>query len=382
MKKNRITILPLLLLLLPLAAFGDNLHIYVAGPFSNNVGGITQEIFKAVELFADEANEKTIKGHRVFVFRQDDGGNIDLAKERAKRPFGDDKHLVTIGQFQSSLALPTGKLYGEKGKLFFTPMATSSKITEIGGSVFQICFNDQFQGHTLATFATEKLKKKNILILTHKDDAYSEGLSQHFKEKLPGGIKIEQVFYDVEKLMDTKLTSKIRAQKPDLIFLPDLKPYVAKLIKKFQRDPQIKDVVILGADGWGINPSPVEIPPPLEDRNHTYYYSDIYHPSIPTSINRQLLDKFKAKGIQATGTTILAYQSLKHLERIINQTGSLKSSELARSLRYSSYTGPTGPVTFTKNGTERNLVIMKITRKGERFDSLVGAKQKPRTSTP
>jgi len=363
----------------------DVFNIYVPGSYTGEVPFVAKDIFAAVKHFADETNKKGgLLGRKIEVIQQDDKANVVTALENAKISIADPNHLVTVGHNFSSIALPIGKHYSASGKLFMTPYATNSKISEIGGTSFQLCYNDTFQGQTLGDVAYTRLKAKRVAVVTNQSDVYSQGLAEEFIARiktLDGAakkIEIKQINF-INAMLDPKdIVNQITAFKADLIFLPENKMKAAELIRVFQ-ESDIADVTILGADGWGSEHANIGMyfdKAKGKKKTPNYYYTYHWVSGIDTQVNKNYLKSLTAaKGEKVYGPGILTYEGLIHLANLVNEHKTADNAKIAGFMRGSSYTGTTGRVYFDPKGhTVRDLVLLKIGVEGLTVDSFVQPK--------
>ncbi len=355
------------------------LHVYVPGSFTGIMPFLADGIYDAAKAFADEANRAGgIQGRRVEVIKQDDKADVNLAAENAKIALADPNHLVTLGHSFSSVARPIGKLYAKGGKLFMTPYATHVDISKIGGTVFQLCFNDDFQGEALARVAKERMGAKNVLVLTNRSDPYSDSLSQIFLgdlKKRDGKIASRQFDYIDNALDYAKLEAALAGNPPDLIFLPELKVKAVDIVRKLDQLGH-GGIPVLGADGWGSEYATLDIF--FQGRptsTSSYYYTYHWHPDVDTPANKRIKALLKERtGKDAYGPTVIALEGLEALKTAIDKSKTVDNVLLAKALRGASFEGATGKVTLTPEGrTERPLVLLKLTRAGLGLDSIVGS---------
>ncbi len=383
---------PLILgLLLPTATFAQGkdkaevYNIYVPGSYTGEVPFVAKDVFAAVKYFAEETNKKGgLLGRKIEVIQQDDKANVVAALENAKVAIADPNHLLTVGHNFSSIALPIGKHYNGAGKLFMTPYATSSKISEIGGTSFQLCYNDTFQGRTLGDVAFSKLKAKRVAVVTNQSDVYSQGLAEEFIKRVnvldAGARKIEvrQINF-INAMLDPKdIVKQIAGFKADLIFLPENKMKAAELIRVFQ-ESEVADITILGADGWGSEHANIGMyfdKAKDSKKSPNYYYTYHWVSTIDTPENKAYLKVLTAaKGEKVYGPGILTYEGLVHLASIVKKLKTTDNARLAKALRGSTFTGTTGKVFFDPAGhTVRDLVLLKLGVEGLTVDSFVQPK--------
>jgi branched-chain amino acid transport system substrate-binding protein len=363
----------------------EPLNIYVPGSYTGVVPFVAKDIYEAVKFFAEETNKQGgLLGRKIQVIKQDDQAKINQAQTNAMVALKDPNHLITVGHNFSSLALPIGKEYAQAGQLFFTPYATNSDISKIGKTVFQLCYNDEFQGKTLGNVAVKKLKAKRIAIITNQSDVYSKGLADQFMaqvkklDKNSAAVQVKQVNFINSMLDVKKIVKEISDFKSDLIFLPENKMKAAELIRVFQ-ESKIGHVAILGSDGWGSENANIGMYFEKAKNNKTppYYYTYHWVSTIQNQRNQALLKKLTdARKGKVYGPGMLSYEGLLQLRKLIRQEKSTNPKLISKKLRGTSYEGSTGKVFFDPRGhTVRDLVLLKLGSGGLTIDSFVRPEQ-------
>ena len=219
-----------------------------------------QAELNAVKMLADDFNAKGGiavggKKYTVQVVGYDDKGDSVEAVNVAKRLVSQDKVVAILGAQGSGEAIPVAPIVNAAKVPLISTLATNPKVTvqdsgQVNPFMFRACFIDPYQGKTAAYYAYQKLGKRSAAIVMTIDDPYSTGLSDYFKksfEKVGGKVVAEVSYTSGEKDFRAPLT-KVKAAKPDIIFIPAYYNDVA-LIAKQARDLGIKQI-LLGGDGW------------------------------------------------------------------------------------------------------------------------------------
>ena len=86
----------------------------------------------------------------------------------------------------------------------------------------------------MAAFALQDLGAKTAAVLTHKDDVYSEGLSQTFIDSFiaHGGQVVADEFYTAGSTDFTAQLTAIAEATPDVIFSTGFSPEVPLLVRQ------------------------------------------------------------------------------------------------------------------------------------------------------
>ncbi len=357
----------------------EPLVIYIAGPFTGQMPFLAEGIFDGAQVFVDETNKAGgLLGRPLKIVKQDDKADIETASINARIALADPNHLVTIGHPFSSVALPVGNLYNAESKLFFTTYATNEAISKIGGTVFQLCANDRFQGETLAHVAIDRLKAKRIFILVNQSDPYSIGLSEIFRSAIRPNqnqqVALEQYDYVDDKLDISDLKARLETFGPDLVFYPELKVKAAATVRNLDRIG-LGSLKFLGSDGWGSEEGTIDIFFGIgaQPANKSYLYTYHWHPHIDTPQNKQVMQSLhKGTGKAPYSPGVLTYEALLNLREVINKNRTIDNAALARLLRGSTFNGVSGPVHYRTDGvTVRDMVLIRLTQQGLALEEVV-----------
>jgi branched-chain amino acid transport system substrate-binding protein len=212
-----------------------------------------------VKLLFDEYNlhggiEVGGKNYKLEVIGYDNKGDPQEAVNVVKRLTGQDKVVAIIGPNSSDSAIPIASVL-EKAKVpDIATAATNPKVTVIGGKVkpynFSVCFTDSYQGAIAAGFAYDVLKSRRAAIIHNESSVYSRDLREFFAAdfKKRGGDVVADVSFNDSEVDFKPQLSKIKAAKPDIIFLPFYTKEVA-LAANTARALGMRQT-LLGGDGW------------------------------------------------------------------------------------------------------------------------------------
>jgi branched-chain amino acid transport system substrate-binding protein len=236
---------------------------------------------KGAKLAFKEINAKGgVLGKQIQIVAADNKGEPSESTNAMSKVITQDKVIAVTGFTVSSCGI-AGSSVAEANKIPFVAAATvNPRVTvddqtgKVKDYTFRACFIDSFQGTVGANFALNSLKAKKAAIMTDNSSDYSKGLSQIFKNTFTaaGGQILADEAY-LQKDQDYKsILTKIKAQNPEMIYIPGYYEDVAKIIKQ-ARELGIT-IPILGADAWD-SPKLVEIggPQPLNNTYFTNFYS-------------------------------------------------------------------------------------------------------------
>lgn len=171
-------------------------------------------------------------------------------KAMAEELTADKTILGIIGPLSSTDVSVAGKIAQDNKTVLIAPMATNTKISELGDYVFRVCPSDAKQGINLASFVVNDLGRKRIAVLYMEDQTYSKDLGEIFADeaiRLGGKIVAIERCSQYTTEFANQLTS-IKKVEPELIFAPIYTKQGA-LVVQYMKKSGMKDIELLGADG-------------------------------------------------------------------------------------------------------------------------------------
>ena len=182
----------------------------------------------------------------------DNGFNTDQSAINAQQ-FADDEEIVAmIGPNDSDMCMATQKIVTDEEMVAITPWSTLVVLTE-SPWYFRACFNDNFQGEILATYAYQYEDAKTAAVLYDMSNPYNEGIATRFTEVYQqlGGTVVENLSYN-GKTGETDFTSqmtKIASAQPDILLLPNF--YEEIIAQTTQARDMGYTGKFMGSDTWG-----------------------------------------------------------------------------------------------------------------------------------
>ena len=195
-----------------------------------------------------------VLGKQIKIVSADNKGEPSESANAMSKVISQDKVVAVTGFTVSSCGIAASAV-AEANKIPFVAAATvNPKVTfdERTGKVkdytFRACFIDSFQGTVGANFALNGLKAGKTAIMTDSSSDYSKGLTEIFRStyvKAGGKIVAEESY--LQKDQDYKpILTKIKAQNPDLLYIPGYYEDVGKIIKQARELGMT--IPVLGAD--------------------------------------------------------------------------------------------------------------------------------------
>lgn len=316
-----------------------------------------------VKMLVEDQNAKGgIYGKKLEVVGYDTKGDPQEAVNVAKRLTGQDKVVAIIGPNASGSAIPIASVLEASKVADIATVATNPKVTVMDGKVkpynYRVCFIDPYQGAVAAGYASDVLKFKNAAILYDTGDDYSQGLTQYFEEtfvKKGGKIVAKEGFKSGDVDFRPQL-SKIKAAKPDIIFMPYFFKEVA-LSSTQARELGIK-AALMGGDGW---PSDQLLTMAKDAVNGAYFVNhlDFNDPAV-----KEFKEKYKtkySKEVELNG--FLANDAFLMLMDAMTRAGAPDSDKIAKALETTNIQGITGKISIgaqTHNPEGKEAAIIKI----------------------
>ncbi len=277
-----------------------------------------------------------VLGKQIQIVIADNKGEPSESTNAMAKVITQDKVAAVTGITVSSCGIAASAV-AEGNKIpFMAAAAVNPKVTvdERTGKVkewtFRACFIDSFQGKVGADFALKGLKARKAAILTDSASDYSKGLTGIFKEAFTaGGGKVVAVEAYLQKDQDYKpVLTKIKAQNPDLLYIPGYYEDVGKIVKQ-ARELGIT-VPVLGADAWD-SPVLVEMGGP-QALNNTYF-TNFYSTEDKNPVSNRFVEAYKKEyGQTPDSMAAMGYDAAYLLVDAIKRANSTDANKIREAL--------------------------------------------------
>lgn len=307
-----------------------------------------------IDLALKKINEKgVLGGKKLSLVVADTKSEASEATNGMQKLISQDKVVAVIGPNQSSAVIASGAINNGAKVVDITPMGTNPDVTvdpktkQVKPYSFRTCFIDPFQGTVMASFASNELKVKRAAIYIDNTSDYAKGLAQFFKEnfvKNGGQVVIEEAY--LQKDTDFKSTlTKIKAAKPDFIYIPGYYQEVGLIVKQ-AREMGI-NVPMAGGDGWDSAKLP-EIAGKAALENT--FFSSLYSPDDTSDLNKEFVAEYKkAYNTNPDVFAALAYDSTLLVAKAIEDAGSADPAKIGEAMaKIKGFKGVSGEVTFNE----------------------------------
>ncbi|MGE5613521.1 MAG: ABC transporter substrate-binding protein, partial [Bacillota bacterium] len=252
---------------------------------------------EGIELAIEQINAAGgINGKKIKPIKYDTKSDPAEATTLATKLMTQDKVLVVLGPATSGSFMAEIPVANDNKIPVISGSATADKVTVDENGVkeyaFRICFNDSFQGTSMANYALEKLGAKKAVIIMDSSSDYGKGLAENFVKTFEagGGAIVAQEAYVAGDTDFNAILTKIKGQDFDVIFIPGYYSEAGLIIK--QARAQGIDTPILGADGFD---SPVLLELAGAEALNNIYFSNHYSSLDKDPKVVKFIEDFKAK---------------------------------------------------------------------------------------
>jgi len=354
---------------------GKEVKIGLITPLSGDVKTFGESVKNAFEIAVGEANAKGgVAGMKIVPVIVDDRNDPTEASNAANLLINQHGVKAIVGSVTSKTTIPVSDLAQSFRIPTITGTATNPKVTVADGKrkdyMFRACYTDSFQGTVMAKFSRDELKAATAAILYDVSNDYSKGIAEVFRDSFTrmGGEVVAFESYGKDDVDFSALITKVKAAKPDVLFLPDYYNKVG-LIAKQAKEKDLK-AKLIGPDGWD-SPELVKVG---GDAIEGGYFSNHYSPedTRPEVVNwvKKYREKF-GQTPDALGT--LAYDATNMLLEAIREAGSDDPRKIRDALAsLKGFEGVTGKFTMDENGDPiKSAVIIQIRDGKQKFLQVV-----------
>ena len=338
------------------ASTGGDILIGEYGSLTGSEATFGQSTHNGIMMAADEINGAGgINGRKIKILTEDDQSKSEEAVTAVQKLISQNQVVAVLGEVASSSSIAAAPICQSSKVPMITPSSTNPEVTRKGDYIFRMCFTDDYQGHSMASYVAKTLGVKTAAILTDVKSDYSQGLGHFFEERFTqdGGKVVARASYAKgDSDFRAQLTS-IKTANPQILFVPGYYTDIGQIAQQ-SRDLGMT-MPVVGGDGWE-SPKLIEIGgKALEGcyySNH-YYYGD----SLP--VVRNFVEKYKQRyGVTPDSLAALAYDTMHVLGEAMKRAGKLDGATLRDAIAATKdYSGVTGNITL---GPERNPIGKKL----------------------
>jgi branched-chain amino acid transport system substrate-binding protein len=320
---------------------------------------------EGIEMATDEINAGGgIKGTKVRVLMEDDKSSIQETSNKVLQLIDRDKVIAILGEVASARSKAAGLVANNKHIPMISPSSTNVDVTQGREYVFRVCFTDDYQGRSAASFVVEKLGKKKIAILYVAQDTYSSGLASSFREaaiKLGATIVADKGYQKDETHFTTPL-GEIKAANPDVIYTPvDYNDMV--LIARQAKAAGIPGSIFVGGDAWDSQDLLRGAGAELEGA----YLTSHYAPDVPWP-NTQIFVKNYQQRFHRIPTSIAAqaYDAAQLLFDAMGRATGFAPDPIKDAIGATKgFQGATGTISIDQNRNAQKPVVVEQIKNGK-----------------
>lgn len=366
MKKRFACLFLALMLAFGAAASAESIKVGLIAPLTGEVAVYGNAVKEAVQLYIDDFNAADHPFDINLIIYDDKGDPTEAMNAYNKLVYQDDI-AVLLGPVTSSPTFGVAEASVDDGIPALTPTATHPDVTTYGDNFFRACFEDPFQGGSMAKFASSELKATTAAIIYNNADTYSIGLRDAFMktaEEVGLTVTTTEAYGASDIDFRAQLTNIIKTN-PDVLFIPYYYN-VTYMICSQARELGYTGT-FLGVDGTdgvlAIEGADVSVFDGMYFANH--YSADSDSP-VTQAFIKEYTDKY---GATPNALAALGYDGAMivcdALERVNNDgvkiDGESSYEAIIEALRATEVDGVTGHITFDENNNPiKTLSIIQI----------------------
>jgi len=366
MKKRFACLFLVLMLAFGAAASAESVKVGLIAPLTGEVAVYGNAVKEAVQLYMDDFNAADHPFDINLIIYDDKGDPTEAMNAYNKLVYQDDI-AVLIGPVTSSPTFGVAEASVDDGIPALTPTATHPDVTTYGDNFFRACFEDPFQGGSMAKFAANELKATTAAIIYNNADTYSIGLRDAFTktaEEVGLTVTTTEAYGASDIDFRAQLTNIIKTN-PDVLFIPYYYN-VTYMICSQARELGYTGT-FLGVDGTdgvlSIDGADVSVFDGM-------YFANHYSADSDSPITQAFIKEYREKyGTTPNALAALGYDGAMivcdALERVYNDgtkiDGESSYEAIIEALRATEVDGVTGHITFDENNNPiKTLSIIQI----------------------
>lgn len=307
-----------------------------------------------------------VLGKQIQLVTADNKGEPSESANAMSKVISQNKVVAITGFTVSSCGIAASAV-AEANKIPFVAAATVNPrvtVDERTGKVkeytFRACFIDSFQGTVGANFALNGLKAKRTAVMTDISSDYSKGLADVFKStytKAGGNIVGEESY--LQKDQDYKpILTKIKAQNPDLIYIPGYYEDVGKIIKQARELGM--NMPVLGGDAWD---SPVLVEMGGAQALNNTFFTNFYSIEDKNPVSNAFVESYRKEyGKTPDSMAAMGYDAAKLLVDGIKRANSTEAGKIKDALSATKkFSSVSGEMSLNENhDAVRGVVIIEL----------------------
>jgi branched-chain amino acid transport system substrate-binding protein len=339
-------------------------------PVSGPSAHLGKDMENAAHMAIDELNAKGFtlgaKKVKLQLLTEDDGSDPKQGTAVAQKLV--DAHVNgVIGHLNSGTTVPASKIYNDAGIPQISPATTAPLYTKQHfPGAFRTVASDAKLGGTLAKYAVQTMKVKNIAIIDDRT-TYGQGVADEFIKgvkalRAPGVKIVGKEFTNATATDYTAILTSLKARKPDVVFFGGMDSVGGPMLK--QMKALGIEAKFMGGDGV-CTESLGRLAGDAVGEGKVV----CAEAGGVTGDQQKTMDDFRARYTKRFGHDIQLYAPYVYDAVMVMATAmrNAKSAEPAKylpELKKIKYEGVTGTIQFDQNGDLKDAPLTLFTYKG------------------
>lgn len=332
-------------------------------PLTGGGSTVGEEGQKGIQLAVEDIKSQGLINKTINLIIEDDQTNPVVAATATSKLINQDKVQVIIGPMPSSSMLSSAPIAEKAKVIMLSPSASNPSITNAGEYIFRNWISDTFEAGVMSQYIFNDEKAKKVAVLYINND-YGVGLKNVFEEQFKklGGIITHVDTYNQDSIDFRTQLVKIKASKPDRIYIPGHYKEIALILKQSKElgiDVPFRGAVTIE------EPKLIKIAGSLvENIVYTSPYFDVNSSNIKV---KNFVDKYNKKFGEKPGVFAAhSYDALMIIASTLKNSDSYTSDSIKNELlKINSFDGVSGSTTFDKYGDVSKPVSIKQVKNGE-----------------
>jgi branched-chain amino acid transport system substrate-binding protein len=342
-------------------AFADDITVAVASSMTGSEAATGKQMLNGAELAVADINSAGgVLGKKLVLDVEDDACDPKQARSVAEK-IGGAKIPFVAGHYCSSSSIPASEAYAENNVLQISPGSTNPTYTERGlWNVARVCGRDDQQGKVAGDYIAAHYKGKNIAILNDKT-TYGKGIADETKKALNKAGVTEKLFeaYNKGDKDFNAIVSRLKQQNIDLVYVGGYLQEIGLILRQM-RDQGLKTVLMAG-DSLADKEYGSITGPAGEGTLFTFGPDPRNKPTA-----KAIVEKFKAKNIDAEGYTIYTYAAMQVWSQAAAKAKTTDAKKVMETIKAGTWDTVLGPMQFDAKGDIKQIdyVVYKWDAKG------------------
>lgn len=321
------------------------------------------DAIKGAKLAAEQINAAGgILGHPFQLIVRDTQSTSNGTVQAVNELVDKENAVALIGEITTERSLIAAPLAQAKGIPMITPGSTHEGVTAAGDLIFRVCYTDPFQANVMARFA-RSIDVEKAAVLFDGSNPYGTDLAGIFKRdfEAQGGKIVGEASYRTGDTDFRTQLEALKAQNPEVIFLPSYYPEAALIISQARQLGL--DQPFLGTDGWD---SPEFLRIGGEAVNNCYFSGHFSAESSDPQVQEFVKTYTASYGAPPPPLAALAFDSVYLLADAIKRAGVTDAAPLKNALAGTrEFPGVTGHITLDENRNPNKPVVIIRVDKGK-----------------